>query len=204
VSNLDGANAFGQAVGAVEVALLLGPLVAVGVHFGARLNSRRTLSWMLKFVVACIAIILFPAVIGLRFTAVPANIASVALIWPGWCFCCACGCGAKQRLVRALSWFVAVPSVSLGYLLGTVDCLGVAFVVGDTIGPPIQIQSFETPELACETTLWGGPGAGSGYSIVLYRRWTAVPWLRFRLTAANFDDIGGNQGVSCADLAPPK
>jgi hypothetical protein len=195
---------FDQAIAVVEAALLLGPPAAVGVYFILRLHSRRAVSCMLKFVVAYIAIILFATVIGLRFTAVLANIASVALIWPAWCFCCACGCWAKQPLPRAPSWFVAVPSVGLGYLLGTVGYLGMLFIVGDIVSPPIPTQSFETPELACETTLWGGPGAGSGHSIVLYRKWTAVPWLRFRLTEATVDDTAAVQGVSCADLAAPK
>ncbi|MGA3001328.1 MAG: hypothetical protein ABSE20_06365 [Acetobacteraceae bacterium] len=188
----------------VEAGLLLGPPTAVGVYFIMSLHSRRALSSTSKFVVTYIAIILVPAAVGLRFTAVSANVASVALIWPAWCFCCARGCGAKWRSVRVLSWFVAVPSVGLGYLVGTVGCLGVAFGVGDTVSTPTHIQYFETPDLVCEITEWGGAGTHEGTSTVLYRRWAAVPWLRYRVAESTDDWTGGEQGMSCADLAAKK
>jgi hypothetical protein len=195
---------FLQLFAGIQVTLLLGPPVAVFVYFSVRAVSRLALSWMLTFVALYLVIILIAAVIGLRFRAVSANIAGVALTWPAWCMCCAHGCRARQRSVRVLSWLVAVPSIGLGYLLGTVGCLGVAFIVGDIIAAPTNIQYFETPELACVTTEWGGAGTHEGSTNVLYRRWTAVPWLRLRVAESVDDWTGGEQGMSCADLAASK
>lgn len=130
---------------------------------------------------------------------------AVALLWPALCFCFACGCGARPLPVRVLSWLLAVPVVGFGYLLGTVGALGVLFIVGDIAAEPVQDLSFETPELVCETTEWGGAGTHEGTSVVLYRRWAAVPWLRYRLAEGTDDWTGGTQeGISCKDVAPAK
>ena len=182
----------------VEAALLCGPPAAVAVYFTVRVLARRALSWILIYAAAYIPVIPLPAIVGLRFTAVLANVTSIDLIWPAWCFCCAYGCWAKGSLWRAPSWFAACLSVGMGYFLGTVGMLGVFFIVGDITAPPFQ--SFETPELACEATMWGGPGGDSGYIVVLYRRWTAVPWFRFRLTDTSVDETVSDPPVSCADL----
>lgn len=182
----------------VYAALLLGPPAAVAVYFLVRLSARRALSWMLMGAAGYIVIIVFAGAIGLRFTAEPANIASLALIGPAWWFCLACGCWAEDSSRRALSWLVAIPSVGLNYLLATVGLFAVVIMVGEDAAAPMQ--SYEIRDLACEVTLWGGMGSDEGYAIVLYRRWTAAPWIRFRLTEVRVDETASEPNLSCADL----
>ena len=186
----------------VEGALLLGPPAAVAIYFVVRALARWALPWMLAAAMAYIAIILLAAAIGLSFAVVLADIASIALVWPAWCFCCACGCWAKPGSLRDWSWYVAVISIGPGYLLGTLGFLLLSFDIADATEAPIQY--VETPGLACEVTGWGGFGTDSGYLVVLYRRWTAVPWLRFPLTEVRVDQTVSERDVSCADLMAAK
>jgi hypothetical protein len=188
-------------VGVIELAFLLGPPGAAALCFTMRILARRLLPWMCIFAMAYIAIIILATVMGLQFTTLTANYTCGALAWTAWCFCCACGLWAKAEVVRATFLMVALVTVGLSY------CSAGLTVMAFLNAPEKPERTFETPELTCEFTPSGGIGTSSGYTVVLYRKLTVVPWLplqlpqlRLELNQAKVNETASEPDLSCGDL----
>lgn len=146
--------------------------------------------------ILCLAIGL--TVSRLSFTNFWLNVALAAISYLAYCFLAASCWHISHDAVRYIVGIVAILPIGVGYLLGTIGLLSVGWMLVATYAnPPNHVEQM-APGLICEINGWGTALDG-GYTVHLYRRWSAFPFLQRELVILNVDENANDADKSCSD-----
>jgi len=85
----------------------------------------------------------------------------------------------------------------IGYFVGIIGFLGLAFIVGESYNPPLHTEKFDAG-LICRITPWGAVFSDEGYTVHLYQHWNAVPFLERDVERIVIDESEPQAGLSSA------
>jgi len=155
-----------------------------------------------RFGRACLYFLIVTFLLGpiLRFgfTQAIANFVFWCLAYFCYCYFAVSRWQIKTKWVRfSVLALMSVP-IAFGYLMGTIGILGLGWILMDKTASPMNVEQIE-PGLVCEKTGWGAAATDSGYNLHLYRRWSALPFVRREV-----EMILVNETALSQDIEPPK
>lgn len=154
---------------------------------------------------------------AMAYLGVVALCAATGLQWSSsiinFAFCL--GCLYAYWIVAAAAW--AIPSawlrIPLGVLafaplgpsllLGTVGVLGLGFVLGDEVDPPVEIRRL-SPMLTCEVSTWGYAFSDDGYDVRIYQSPIWLPIVRRLSRTVRINETNpapGHESATCESVA---
>lgn len=134
------------------------------------------------------------------FTSTLANVACISFAYLAYCFLAASCWKIRLLALRIPALIVAAVPIGVGYVLGTVGVLGLAFVVGD-YSRPSKPATQMTNVLMCRVTVWGMAASDSGYTVHLYKHWLGLPFVEREVFSIVVNETSalGPQSASCPD-----
>jgi hypothetical protein len=152
--------------------------------------------------VACVAvlgILIASTMIGVGFTVRAANVLGWTLGYWSYCFLAASCLLIPSKVARIAALVIAAIPMLMGYVLGTVGVLGLAFILGDYTREPDHTEQIG-PGLTCRITEWGMAVGPSGYIVDLYRV-LPVPFLKRNVASIRVTDTDpSSRAANCSDV----
>ncbi|MDG2530796.1 hypothetical protein [Caulobacter endophyticus] len=194
--------------GATLKVLLLGPPAAWLALLAARRLGRRPTRMLLTAAATLLAVIILASWLGIGFRDGTANLTAIGAAYLAYAVLAfAAPLLADRPALRrrptalAVLVFAAFIPMAVGYLLGTVGALAMAFMVGDATDPPV-LREARADGLVCEVHRQAGGPSDDGYHYGLYREASLLP-LRWRvddgpLELERVSPSAGGSGDSCA------
>jgi hypothetical protein len=158
------------------VTVLGAPPVILGAFAAIRQLWPHALSPMAVGSLATLCSFFGFAALRVSFTMAMANIVCAAVAYLAYCFLAASCWRITSRAVRILVLIVTAVPIAVGYLLGTIGVLGLAWTVEDYSRAPDHTEQMG-PELICRVTSWGSAASDSGFTVHLYKHWAGVPFI---------------------------
>lgn len=184
----------------ILLVLLGGPITGAAIIWAWRHHTRA----LVRLSSACVGFIRFVAVCwttGFQTSSMSANFAFVVAAFFAWCLLASACWTLKPRFIGIVAGALAYLTLLPGYLLGPFGLLGVAFALDDDLSPPLS-TAVVGPGLSCVVTGWGWAGSDEGYTIHLYRYWTAFPALRREVASVVVDEsIDRGPHPTCESVA---
>jgi hypothetical protein len=184
----------------VVIATLLGGPVIAGLTYAASRRFPHFLTPLASLAAAVLGVALLAALLKISFISGHANVVALCLTYLAYCLLGLSACRLKRPLLRQLVLVAVSMPIALGYLLGTIGALGLAFLLGDAVGPPVE-QRWIDGRTICVVTIQDGIGETS-YQLSLNQRWSGLP-LQRRLARISAVDVGPADLLRCSgtDLA---
>ncbi|MFY9695186.1 MAG: hypothetical protein WA776_20340 [Xanthobacteraceae bacterium] len=152
---------------------------------------------VISAVAAILCFALGLAALRLSFTNAWANIALASVTYFAYCFLAASCWQISRKTLRFIAAFLTIIPIGLGYIVGTVGVLGLAWIVGDYASPPEHVESMGA-QLVCEINGWGSVLDGV-YHVQLYRRYSAFPFVERKVAELTVDYNTGDADKTCSD-----
>ena len=148
--------------------------------------------------VAFLGMLIGSTIIGLGFTLLAANVLCWTLGYWAYCFLAASCLLIPSEIARIAALVVTAIPILIGYVLGTVGALGLAFILGDVTETPYHTEQMG-PGLTCRMTKWGMAASDSGYTVELYKA-GPLPFLERKVASINVTQTDpSSKEASCAD-----
>jgi hypothetical protein len=181
------------------LSLLGTPILAIAIFFIIR---QRFPTIQRAIAIGCLsylALIVVVATTGINFTIQAINFSCFALAYFAFCYLAISCWNMKVKAVRIIALALLAIPVFFGYVLGTIGILGLMFIVGDYTNSPLENNKVEAG-IICRTTPWGFAGGNSGYTVRLFQRWSALPFLERELRKTVVDQTESDRDSSCSDV----
>jgi hypothetical protein len=135
---------------------------------------------------------------GLQWSSVILNFAFCLAALYCWWFIAAAAWAVRPPFLRILAILIGYLPLIPSLLLGTVGTLGLAFILGDYLEPPIDEQRLDRNH-TCRITGWGAAFSDSGYTVHLYRSPIWFPLIRYEVASETVDETDPGDGPEHSD-----
>ncbi|MFZ6673994.1 hypothetical protein [Undibacterium sp. Xuan67W] len=157
-------------------------------------NPDKSLRRPLIISVGSLVLLSFAIAIGVSSTISYINFSALGLGYFAYCLIAASTQLIKNKFVRAAAFFVTNTPIVIGYVMATVDSLGLSFIVGDYAESPIKVQRIST-SLTCEVHHWGMAASDSGYTVTLFESWHLLPIIQRRIYSVATNETHPTSGT---------
>lgn len=181
--------------------LLGAPPVAIATFFAIRRCWPNAVTRTLIVCSLLLGVVVGFAFLGVSSISTATNTICLAVAYFSYCFLAISTWRLRPRILRIPALVVAALPIAVGYMLGTVGILALMFIVGDYTRPPFQATEM-APDLQCRVTSWGMAASDTGYTVHLYKRWPAMPFLEREIGHIVINEthpLPGLESASCDD-----
>lgn len=134
-------------------------------------------SWRNRMVFGCLtllAFVIWSAFAQISFMSTHANLVAWVGAYMAHGYLAASAWRISHRWVRVAALVTMHIPIAIGYLVGTIGLLGLAFIVADETAPALTTMQL-TPNIRCDVRGWGMAATDSGYTIRLRKRLRLFP-----------------------------
>lgn len=182
------------------IALLAGPIASAVLVWNLR-SSHRRIIWRISLVsIAVVVIVGLSFLTGLQTFSSSVNFGFCLIAFLAYCFLASAAWTIRPRAVGIAGGIAAYLTLIPCYIIGTIGALGLIFILGDYLSPPIHVERTRSG-LFCRVTGWGAAFSDEGYDVHLYRYSPWFPILRREVAKVRVDETDPGNGPTSATCA---
>ncbi len=177
------------------------PLFSAVAFFSIRKRGANILLRAAAIGAACLFLFILFAWLRLGFTVNEANLVCFAIAYAAYCFLVATCWQIRVKALRALALAVFLTPILLGYVYASIGLLALGWIAADYALPPSHTEEMQAG-LTCRVRQWGAAIGDSGYTVHLYRHWSALPFLEREVARISVNETNSQiepQSATCAD-----
>jgi hypothetical protein len=183
--------------------LFAAPLAGVMLVYRWRDSDAPVLRPAVGWALAFLGLIALCVATGLQWSSTAANfVCCLGGLYAYWLIAAATW-AIPLRWLRILLGTLAFLPLIPSLMLGTIGLLGLIFILGDMLGPPVEARRLSHWR-TCEVSTWGSAVTDSGYTVQLYWAPAWLPIVRRQLRAVSINETNpapGRTSASCESVA---